>query len=204
MAFFDRPHYVRRALLTLVAAGFFLAACADPAVRDNSPARSGANGVKEPGDTPEELYASRGSVRFGDLPPDPSSFAPIAGWDDIDLARADGEAGFFDRYDWFVADQTPDSLTLFGQPASENGVDPPYASASFEWQDHRLVPVGWGQCRIELDAPGVGQRSLRPRPRRPARPELAHFVGPRHRDGMRRRAGTRWTQRAGPGPRGDR
>lgn len=156
MAFFDRPHYVRRALLTLVAAGFFLAACADPAVRDNSPARSGANGVKEPGDTPEELYASCGSVRFGDLPPDPSSFAPIAGWDDIDLARADGEAGFFDRYDWFVADQTPDSLTLFGQPASENGVDPPYASASFEWQDHRLVPVGWGQCRIELDAPGWG------------------------------------------------
>ncbi|MGH2649674.1 MAG: hypothetical protein ACRDHK_00485 [Actinomycetota bacterium] len=147
---------MRRALLTLVAVGVFLAACADPAVRDDSPGRSGAYGAGEPRDTPGGLYASCGSVRFSDLPPDPSSFAPLAGWDDIDLARADGEAGFFDRYDWFVADQTPDSLTLFGQPASENEADPPYASASFERQADHWVPVGWGQCRIELDAPGWG------------------------------------------------
>lgn len=68
-----------------------------------------------------------------------------------------GEAGFFAGYDWFIAEKSDRELVLFGQSVGPVGPgDPPYASAVFEFRDGIWEPAGWGQCRIEVDAPGFG------------------------------------------------
>ena len=70
---------------------------------------------------------------------------------------AAGEADFFDGYRWTVAEESSDSITLFGSPIAEPPPDAPrYADASFERIDGEWRPEGWGQCRIEVQAEGYG------------------------------------------------
>lgn len=123
----------------------------------------GAGGLRsspQGGLAADGLVASCGGVRFTHLPPDTSTFTPFASFDELDLARLEGEAPFFEEfvgnYDWVVAEQAPDRRMLFGQPAQDAATDPPYAYALLELRQGRWAPVGWGQCRIELDAEGWG------------------------------------------------
>jgi hypothetical protein len=133
--------------------GLALGACAETEVRGGGGASSNERGR---GPTPGDVYASCGFVPFSDLPPDPSSFDPFEDPGELDLDGVGAEADFFDGYEWFVADRTPASLTLFGQATSVSGTDPPFASATFERLEAGWFPTGWGQCRIELTAPGWG------------------------------------------------
>ncbi len=110
------------------------------------------------------LSASCGRVRFRTVPPDPDVFPPIDGeieaiFDDLADHPVMVEMQFFlDSYDWFVADRTDDSITLFGRQADSVTEDlgPPSASMELENRDGLWLPAGFGQCRIELDAPGFG------------------------------------------------
>ena len=133
----------------LVAVMLLTAACAG---REPAPGAGGTNG--EP-----VLFASCGGVRFSDLPPDSSEFAPFASWSGVDLGNLGGEAPFFEefvgRYTWLVADGSASTRILFGEP-TEPGEDPPYAYAHLELRDGQWAPRGWGQCRIELEADGWG------------------------------------------------
>lgn len=70
---------------------------------------------------------------------------------------AQGEAGFFDGYRWTVAEESADSITIFGASLVALPPDaPPYAHASFSRADGEWRPEGWGQCRIEVTAEGYG------------------------------------------------
>ncbi len=108
-----------------------------------------------------ELTASCGAVVFDDpTRPEPPS-TPLdadaqAALDQV-LAVVRGEAAFFDEYDWLISERTDTTLVLFGTPRFEPPVDtPPYAVATFVREGDVWQPEGWGQCRIELDAPGFG------------------------------------------------
>ena len=107
----------------------------------------------------DALTASCGAVEFATIPADPSTFQPADGlWNEVDLSEA-GKAGapeFFDRYDWSIAEQTEQELRLFGHPFQPIPDYAEYGAAHFERQAGRWVPVPneWGECRIELTAPG--------------------------------------------------
>ena len=135
------------------------------------------------GDDTIGLSASCGRVRFPTIPPDPDVFQPV----DAEVeAIFDGLADhpvmvemqfFLDSYDWFVADRTDNSITLFGRPtetsAGEN--EPPHASMDLERRDGVWLPAGFGQCRIELDAPGFGSAATVLAPRNEPDPTSAEL-----------------------------
>jgi hypothetical protein len=135
-----------------VLAGAMLAAgCAAP---DGPPDDAGAPGDPE---APGELVASCGSVRFDTVPADFSRFPPV---EDIaahvDLAALGMEASMFEEYAWFIADESPSSVVLFGIPPRPPREGPPYASAELRRDGDRWQPRSWGQCRIAVSAPGWG------------------------------------------------
>ncbi len=120
------------------------------------------------------LTASCGGSVFERLPPDTSGLAAFTAFDDLDLTRVGGETPFFlefaEGYDWFVTQQGEDWRQLFGEPARTD-VDPPYASLRIERRDGAWAPVGWGQCRIVLDAEGYGNASFVIDPETPPDPD---------------------------------
>ena len=138
-----------RVLLALL--GVLTAACVDA---------GDSRGGEEPGASGaaprEELVASCGGVEVDDLRPDTSTFTPFRSWGEVDLDDLGGEASFFDQYTWFTAEETAESRMLFGEPKQPAHGDNPYASAAMEFRDGAWVLVGWGQCGIELSAPGWG------------------------------------------------
>ena len=138
------------ALATAVALAF--AACGDtsPEAEDEDP---GA------GDAPGGLQASCGGVAFDSVPADPSRLEPVgAVWAEVDLTNIGMEADFWDLYDWSIATQSDEELGLFGTPIKPTTVEgePQYASARLDREGDRWTPHSWGQCRIELAAPGYG------------------------------------------------
>jgi hypothetical protein len=148
----------RRAILgapaaTLLVMALLTASCAD-AVDPHGGASRNATADDH------GLVAACGGVEFADLHPDTSAFAPYSAWGEIDLAPLGGEAPFFrefiDQYAWFTAEETADSLTLFGEPRHGPRGSNPYASAALEMRDGAWFLLGWGQCSIELSAPGWG------------------------------------------------
>ncbi|HET6663273.1 MAG TPA: hypothetical protein VFG94_03410 [Acidimicrobiales bacterium] len=138
---------------------------------------AGCGGDDDPGDASapntDELVASCGGVTFDSVPADPSAFPPLAAEDEaaIDLARIRGEEGFFTEYTWLVAKRSDTELSLFGE-ALQADLDPPYGSAHFRRDGDQWVPDGWGQCRIEVTAPGWGTAVFQV----PGRPDPAATV----------------------------
>ena len=128
-----------------------LAACGDSST-------SKVSGDEHPAATNTgQLAASCGGVEFDSVPADPSTFEPADGvWNEIDLTEIGMEAEFFDFYDWSIASQTAQELTLFGQPIEPSEGGPQLGAASFERDADEWTPTSWGQCRIELTAPGFG------------------------------------------------
>jgi hypothetical protein len=105
----------------------------------------------------DELVASCGGVTFTSVPADPSAFPALGAEDEaaIDLTPIRGEEQFFGEYRWLVAKRSDAELFLFGE-ALEPGMDPPFGAAHFRREGDRWVPDSWGQCRIEVTAPGWG------------------------------------------------
>jgi hypothetical protein len=90
------------------------------------------------------------------LPDRPLTNDARAALDSVE-AVAPGEAGFFNGYRWTIAEESADSITLFGSSMIEPPPDAPrYAHASFSKADGEWRPEGWGQCRIEVAAEGYG------------------------------------------------
>jgi hypothetical protein len=109
----------------------------------------------------DQLRAACGAVEFDGLPADWSTLPALGAVEgDLDLAGLAAERWFFDAHDWFVAAHSRGTLTLFGvpreSPAADDGSRPGYAYASLTSGGQGWVPRGWGQCRIEVTAPGWG------------------------------------------------
>jgi len=130
-------------------------ACAANSQTTNLPAHPSPDG----GLAGAGLTASCGGSAFDRLPPDTSSLTPFTAFNELDMSKVGGEAPFFkdfaSNYDWFVTQDGGSWRQLFGQPVGRRS-DPPYAYLRIEKDDGRWAPVGWGQCRIELDAEGWG------------------------------------------------
>jgi len=146
------------------------ASCADDPQTSDGGAQLGADG----GPQTAGLTATCGGAVFDRLPPDTSAFAPFTSFDELDLSRVGGEAPYFREfasgYEWFVTQEGEGWRQLFGQPSGP-GMDPPYASLRVEMRDGGWAPVGWGQCRIELDAEGWGNARFVVDPATPPDPE---------------------------------
>ncbi len=112
-------------------------------------------------DSSPELSARCGAVELPvsgqpilpDQPLSDDARAAIASVQEV----AAGEADFFDGYRWTVAEESSDSITIFGSSLVDPPPDAPrYAHASFSRADGEWRPDGWGQCRIEVEAEGYG------------------------------------------------
>lgn len=84
-----------------------------------------------------------------------------------------GEGPYFEEfvssYDWYVADDGATTQVLFGE-GRRSRQDPPNAYASLEQRDGTWAPVGWGQCRMEVQAEGWGNARFRLDPAVPPSP----------------------------------
>ena len=147
---------MRRIHLLVFVLALLALACAADGQTTNAPAQPSS---EDDGPSPAELTASCGGSAFDQLPPDTSALTPFTSFDELDLSQVGGEAPFFkefaSNYNWFVTQEGDDWRQLFGQPTGHRS-DPPYASLRIEKSDGGWAPVGWGQCRIEVDAEGWG------------------------------------------------
>src|SRR5688500_973294 len=149
----------RRSTVLLVALVLAVAACAqvpDPGLLGGDLGRGGPSAA--------DLSASCGAARFSSMPPDTSSLASFTSWDEVDLRDLGGEGPYFEEfvssYDWVVVDDRPTAQVLFGEGRRADQ-DPPHASATLEQRDGTWAPVGWGQCRMEVQAEGWGNARFR-------------------------------------------
>lgn len=133
--------------VTLLAACGHESASVDPVI---GPTHEGGAPVAD------GLTASCGSARFDELPPDTAGLPSFTSWEQVDLSGLGGEGSFFDAYHWYVAGETEEARNLFGRPRHEGGGGAPYAYLSLELREGRWTPVGWGDCRIEVDVDGWG------------------------------------------------
>ena len=105
----------------------------------------------------ERLEARCGSVVMPvtDQPSFPS--API---DSDTQALVDGTPmmGFDSgQYEWSIAEQSDDRILLFGRPlAPMRPGEPGFADALFEKREQQWELKDFGQCRLEIVAPGFG------------------------------------------------
>jgi hypothetical protein len=141
------------AMLVAGTALLWLAGCADP---------SGRHQVVSPNaPSTDDLVATCGDVKFDTIPADPSSFPPVADIaSHVDLPALRMEAGMFREYDWFIARESRRTVVLFGVPPEPPELGPPYASAALRRDGDRWEPRSWGQCRVEVSAPGWGSASF--------------------------------------------
>lgn len=125
------------------------------------------------------LVTSCGGAVFERLPPDTSSLEPFTSFDELDMSRVGGETPFFlgfaEGFDWVVSDEGEGWRELFGESTATNA-DPPYASLRMELRDGRWAPVGWGGCRITLDAEGWGTATFVIDPQTPPDPAADRFT----------------------------
>lgn len=140
-------------VLAVVVVALFLGGCAS-----GQPEPSLEPGAGE-GEVPA-LEAACGAVALPVvdppvLPEEPLDEAAEAAL--ADLARVGAEVALIGRYEWFVAERGDQRLVLFGRPwASTPPGAPGFADASFSRDGERWVPEGFGQCRIEVSAGGLG------------------------------------------------
>lgn len=121
-----------------------------------------------------ELRASCGPVAFTEFPAALDEFPPLdddaqAAFDELVSGETAVEAaGMFPGFEWSIASRDGDELVLFGQVVGPEGVDGGYAQ--FARVGDRWQPSGWGGCRIDVDAAGLGPASVALDPDRPVDP----------------------------------
>lgn len=108
-------------------------------------------------DAGQQLTATCGSVTFSAVAPDLDEFPSL----DDDAQTAVDEllngptgveaGGFGGDTQWSIASRTDSDLVLFGQQPSGGTV-----TALFARQNDAWTPSGWGGCRIQIEAPGLG------------------------------------------------
>ena len=144
---------MRHLIRAVLAVGFLVACGSTDGAQEVTGGTSGAVDSV----VADEVFATCGAIQFADVPADVSAFPPLGDERaEIDLSPMAGEADFFDRYGWFVAERTDDQLTLFGQPSGPTDEAPKYANATFVRQGAAWSLEGWSQCDIELTAEGWG------------------------------------------------
>jgi len=122
-----------------------------------------------------QLTARCDSVLFSSVPPDLNEFPPLdddaqAAIDELVNGPTGVEAGGFDRdFQWSIASRTDDQLVLFGQNLVSD--EPSWADARFERQDGSWHPSGWGGCRVEIGALGLGPATVATDPEQPLDPD---------------------------------
>ncbi len=130
-------------------------------------------------DPGQQLTARCGPVVFASVPPDLDEFAALdddarAAIDELVNGPTGVEAGGFDRdYRWSIASRSDDQLVLFGQGSGPDG--PSWADARFERRDGAWTPTGWGGCRVEIAAPGLGPATVATDPDQPLDPSATEL-----------------------------
>lgn len=108
-------------------------------------------------DAGQQLTATCGSVTFSAVPPDLDEFPALdddaqSAIDELVNGPTGVEAGGFGGdTQWSIASRTDSDLVLFGQQPAGDTV-----TAQFVGRDGAWVPSGWGGCRIQIEAPGLG------------------------------------------------
>ena len=140
----------RTNLAMWTAASIVLAAC-------------GGTSLATSADPVSELVASCGNdIEFSSIPPDITEFPPLdddaqQAIDELVNGPTGVEAGGFADAEFFIADRSGDSLSLFGP--SETGDS--FLSANFRREDDQWRPSSWGGCRITISTPGFGAAATR-------------------------------------------
>lgn len=119
-----------------------------------------------------DLEVTCGAARFEQLPPDPGEFAPLD--DDarqaLDRAATGGAAQEFAIVadaEWRIAGRTADRLVLLGvMPDGDDG----YVTATFGREEDGWEVDGFGGCRVEVSAVGLGPATVQLDPARPPDP----------------------------------
>jgi hypothetical protein len=140
-----------------------------------------------------DVVMTCGPVRFDTIPADVDGFPPLDEEAEAALAAAaSGPAGveagsFVETHDWSIASRTEHELILFGVATGTDGADPSsggpdYADMAFERIDGDWVVRGFGGCRLQVEAPGLGPATLSLDPDRepdPAATELPVLINER-------------------------
>lgn len=134
-------------------------------------------------DPAQQLQARCGQVLFSGVPPDLNEFPAL----DADAQSAIDELvngptgveaeGFGDDTRWSMAARTDDELVLFGR--QQLGAEVATVSAQFTMRSGAWMPTGWGGCRVQIEAPGLGPATVSTNPSalpRPVDTELALFI----------------------------
>lgn len=130
-------------------------------------------------DPGQQLTARCGPVVFTSVPPDLDEFPPLdddarAALDELVNGPTGVEAGGFDRdYRWSIASRNDDQLVLFGQRSGPDG--PSWADARFERREGAWAPAGWGGCRVEIAALGLGPATVATDPDQPLDPSATEL-----------------------------
>jgi hypothetical protein len=115
-------------------------------------------------DPAAQLAARCGAVRFTDVPPDLDEFPPLddeaqEALDELFTGPTGIEAGFLaETTKWSIALRTDSELVLFGQ--ADNAQTGNGSAVSFEMRTGTWTPVGWGGCRVQIEAPGLGPATV--------------------------------------------
>lgn len=122
-------------------------------------------------DASQQLRATCGSVTFSAVPPDLDEFPPLdpdaeSALDELINGPTGVEAvGFGGDTQWSIASRTEENLVLFGQ---QQGADEAsWSDVRFERRDGAWTPTGWGGCRIQIEAPGLGPATVATNPDQP-------------------------------------
>ncbi len=117
-----------------------------------------------------DISIACGRVAFPTVPADIDGLAPLdadaeAALEGALAGPAAGEASYFvDEYTWSVVSRTEAELVLFGQPTvaldGAAGQTTPYASMTFDRVGDEWSVNGFGQCRLEVSALGLGPATV--------------------------------------------
>ena len=117
-----------------------------------------------------DISITCGRVTFPTVPADISGLAPLDAEAEAALEAAltgpaGGEASYFvDEYTWSIVSRTEAELLLFGQPTvatdGASGQASPYASMTFDRVGDEWSVNGFGQCRLEVSALGLGSATV--------------------------------------------
>lgn len=129
-------------------------------------------------DASQQLSASCGSVQFSSIPPNLDEFPPLdddaqAALDELVNGPTGVEAGGLDTgLEWSIASRTDGGLVLFGQGSNDPGSpeNASWVSATFDRLDGAWRPTGWGDCRVEIAALGLGPATVATDPDEPLVP----------------------------------